>query len=411
MFQPLSRRFPALILLPFLTYVTVDFVLRVSHAIFATTLVAEFSLGPAELGLVSSAFFVAFALTQLPMGLALDRFGPRPTVIVLLVVAVIRGAIYIATESVLGLALGRFLIGFGMAGSLMGGIKAGSLWFPSDRLPQVTAAHVTLAGVGGMLATGPMAALLGYVGWRDVLAGLMAICLVVILLLATLVPAQPRTAETGLSLVRQLREFASIFLSLRFWRFAPVAMAGVGSGVSYQTLWTPLWLRDVAGFGAMAQAWSLFAVFAGLAVGNFAFGWLFRRLAAKGMAIMPFAISGFAFSIVLQAFLVLSAGALAPAVLWVAISLFFACLFAVYSVVAQQFAPALAGRTASSVNAMVFVGAFVTQWVTGLIIDAYPIRPDGGYAVDGHLASLWVVIALHVLALAWYGGAGMIARR
>ena len=297
-----------------------------------------------------------------------------------------------------------------MAASLMGGLKAGSLWFPAHRLPQIAALHVALTGVGGMAATGPMVEVLALADWRQVLSGLLGLCLVVIVLLAFLVPAAPRPARPSPSLGRQLAELAGIFSSRVFWRYAPIAMTGIGAAISYQTLWAPLWLRDVAGFGPEAQAWTLFAMFAAIAVGNLGFGWLFQRLGAGGRSVVPLVMAGFALSILLQVFLGLSGGTVWPAVAWTLISLLFACPVTVYAILASRFPPALSGRTASAANALVFTTGFATQWATGGIIEAYPVSPGGGYAVQGHMAGLWVVIAIQVAALAWWGLGGRESR-
>ena len=78
----------AVILCPFLLYPAIDFVFRIGNGILAPILSLEFSLGPAELGLVGSVFFITFGLTQLPLGVALDRWGPRRVVATLLVIGI-----------------------------------------------------------------------------------------------------------------------------------------------------------------------------------------------------------------------------------------------------------------------------------------------------------------------------------
>ena len=92
-----------IILLPFLACAALDYVIRVNNAMIAPALVAEFALGPAQLGFVTSAFFVAFALAQLPLGVALDRFGPRPVMSLLLAVAALGGIVYVTAASAAGL--------------------------------------------------------------------------------------------------------------------------------------------------------------------------------------------------------------------------------------------------------------------------------------------------------------------
>jgi len=407
-----AARAPWIILLPFLACSGLDYVLRVNNAMIVPQLVAEFGLGPAELGFVTSAFFVAFALSQLPLGVALDRFGPRPVMSLLLAVAAFGGLLYVSTASAAGLAAGRFLMGIGMSGSLMGGIKAGRLWFPASRLPQVTGLLVAVTGVGGMLATGPTAELLQLTGWRQVFFGFIALLLLLALAYWRLVPSLGPEQAARSSFGRQVVDFAGILTSFHFWRFGPIAMAGIGVGISYQTLWAPLWLRDVAGFGPRQQAWSLFAIFACVALGNLAFGALSRRALAAGRSVLPLTLGGFALSILLQLALLFGGGnATVSVALWMAISALFACPVAIYAVVSQAFAPELAARTASSLNAMVFVSVFASQGLTGVIIERFPPVADGRFAAEGHMASLAAVIALEALALAWCWLAPRLRRR
>ncbi len=390
-----------LILVPFLIYVTVDYVFRLNNAMIAPALVIEFALDPSELGFVTGAFFAAFALTQLPLGLALDRFGPGAVVTALLCVALLGGGVYLSATDKTGLTIGRFLIGIGMAASLRGGVKAASLWFPPERLPQITALHVALSGVGGMLATGPMATVLALAGWRAVMAGLLCICVVVMVLLRLWVPGG-RAGQPAPGLATQLREYRDLLSSLRFWHMTPVVVAGVGVGIGYQTLWASLWLRDVAGYGDIARAWTLFAMFAGVLVGNLGFGWWVRRRLAVGADISRATIAGYGVMILAQLALIAIGGGRAPAILWITVSLFFACPIVGYAIVAQGFPPSLSGRVASAVNALVFAAVFATQWASGVIIEAFPHDPAGGYDPLGHRVGLGCAIAVQTLALAWF---------
>ena len=82
------------LLFPFLLTPIVSFLFRMVNATIAPELVAEFNLGPAELGLITSAYFIGFGLTQLPMGVLLDRYGPRVVVIALQLVGALGGALF-----------------------------------------------------------------------------------------------------------------------------------------------------------------------------------------------------------------------------------------------------------------------------------------------------------------------------
>ena len=105
---------------------------RSANAVLAKDLSQELGLGPAELGFMTSLFYLAFAAAQLPLGGLLDRVGPRAVTPALLLVAALGSVVFGLAQSFAVLALGRALIGVGMAAALMGSMRAFSLWFPRN---------------------------------------------------------------------------------------------------------------------------------------------------------------------------------------------------------------------------------------------------------------------------------------
>ena len=73
-----------------------------------------------------------------------------------------------------------------------------------------------------------------------------------------------------------------------------------------------------------------------------------------------------------------------------------------YAALSQAFPAHLAGRVNTALNLLVFVMAFVAQWAIGAVIDLWPQTADGGYAAQGYQVAFAVMLALQVLALAWY---------
>src|SRR5687767_2591441 len=123
-----DRSDPAIlrVALPFLAGYFVSYVYRMVNAVLAPTLAAEFGLSAAGLGLLSSVYFLAFALVQLPIGVALDRYGPRRVNAALLLVAVAGGAWFAAAESAAAAIAARALIGLGVSACLMAALTASS---------------------------------------------------------------------------------------------------------------------------------------------------------------------------------------------------------------------------------------------------------------------------------------------
>jgi sugar phosphate permease len=111
--EPTSRPFALLlkVFLPFAGGYYLSYLYRTVNAIISPDLVREFGLGPGELGLLTSSSFLTFALFQLPLGILLDRYGPRRVNAGLLMLAGAGAALFGLSHSLGGLMVARALIG------------------------------------------------------------------------------------------------------------------------------------------------------------------------------------------------------------------------------------------------------------------------------------------------------------
>jgi MFS family permease len=112
------------VFLPFVAGYFLTYLFRSVNASIAADLSSELALDPAELGLLTSIYFLAVAAIQLPLGIWLDRYGPRRVQSILLPVAASGAVLFATAQSFWALVLGRALIGLGVAGGLMAGLKA-----------------------------------------------------------------------------------------------------------------------------------------------------------------------------------------------------------------------------------------------------------------------------------------------
>lgn len=388
------------LLFPFLLTPIVSFLFRMVNATIAPELIAEFNLGPAELGLITSAYFIGFGLTQLPMGVLLDRYGPRVVVIGLQLVGATGGALFVVADGQMGLLIGRFLIGVGMAGSVMAGLKAANLWFERERLPAINALLFGMTGLGGMLATGPLAQLLKVIDWRTAMLMICVYCCAIAMISAMMIP---RVVQTGPAprLLRQIADIGRLYKSATFLRFAPVTVASIAGYSSYQSLWAAIWLRDLEGFSRDAQAWALFMLMGAMMIGNFAFGAINSQLRARGISTLNAALTAMALMALLQAVIVLDIVA-ASLPIWILMALCTSGPVAMYAVLSQRFPPELAGRTNTAINVLAFLGGFLVQSGIGFLLAQFPVSADGGYDPVGHRLALAIVVAIQVAAFAWF---------
>ncbi|MEO6779787.1 MAG: MFS transporter, partial [Bradyrhizobium sp.] len=154
------------VFLPFVAAYYLSFLFRTINATIAGPLASEFGLGADDLGLLTSVYFLTFAAAQIPIGILLDRYGPRRIQSALLVAAAARAALFAASESFLLLVASRALIGLGVAAALTAGLKALVIWFPSDRVPLLNGLMIMLGALGGVTATLPAELLLTSMNWR-----------------------------------------------------------------------------------------------------------------------------------------------------------------------------------------------------------------------------------------------------
>jgi predicted MFS family arabinose efflux permease len=388
-----------LILLPFYCTPILTFLYRMLNALIAPYLVAEFSLSAAELGFITGAFFFGFGAMQLPLGLLLDRYGPRPVVLVLYSIAAFGAILFIFADGPVGLIVGRFLMGLGAACSMMSGLKAARIWAPADRLPFVSASLFAMTGVGGMLGTAPMGLLVAEVGWRGGLAAILLYSALLMALIAVLVPSAPGPA--GASWGSQFKELGRVLRSPLVWLVAPLAIASVGTNGAYLSLWAPIWLRDVAGFSQNAQEWALFAMMAATMAGMLTTGTLSQKVIKRGGSGMAVVLGGVAISLSAQALALLEFASLGW-VIWPLFAFGSAAVVGLFPLLARRFDPAMAGRVNTTLNCLMFAGSFAAQWGVGLIINQFPLADGGGYSAAAHQTSLAVMLAIQLAGLLWY---------
>lgn len=397
--HPPTVRLFALIFLPFALGYFFSYLYRTVNAVIGPDLALEMSLLPGQLGLLTSAYFIAFAAAQIPVGIYLDSHGSRRVVAVLLLVAAIGAFLFSIGEGLWGLVLGRALIGLGVAACLMGAFKAMSEWFPGDRLPFMNGLIVAFGGLGAMVATAPTEALVSEVGWRCGFVALALATLVVAAVIWFVAPERSR-AGAGEPMASRISGMVSIYRSGLFWRVAPLAALSQGGFLAIQTLWAGPWLRDVAGLDSRTVSFTLLAGAAGFVLGNVVVGLVAERLARRNIPPLVTAAGGMALFILVQ-LLVLFEWTSAPGFLWFIFGATGTTGVVMFSVLARMFPSELAGRASTAQNLLIFGAAFALQWGIGEVINIWPVAADGAYSVMGYRAAFGVALALQVAAFAW----------
>ncbi|HYH17294.1 MAG TPA: MFS transporter [Azospirillum sp.] len=390
----------ATVFLPFALAYFLSYLYRTVNAVIADELTASLGVTAAGLGLLTSAYFIAFGAFQPVLGILLDRYGPRFVESALLLVAALGAAVFAMGDSLGVLAAGRALIGLGVSACLMAAITANVMWWPTDRLPMINGLFMACGGLGAVFATTPVRALLSITDWRGLFLGLAAATVAAAVLLITVVPERRREGAGSATWVSMLRGTAAVFSNRTFWRLAPLATLMQGVFMAYISLWAGPWLRDVDGLDRMAVAAHLQYAALAMVAGFAGFGMAADALRRVGLPPMAVCTTGMVLGIVLQLALLFDAP-IPPAVTWVLYAFFAASSVMIYAVLSQGFPAALAGRVNTAANLVMFVVAFTMQSAIGAVIGAFPPPAAGGYAPEGHHAAMAGVVALEVAALLW----------
>ena len=375
-----------------------SYLYRTVNAVISPELSRELSLSPGALGLLTSAYFLAFAAMQIPAGMLLDRYGPRRVEPVLLLIAA-AGALAFAFAGGEAALLGaRALIGLGVAVCLMAPMKAIATWYPPERQPSLAGWVMAAGGVGALAATAPLEIALRYATWRTIFVVLAAATTVVAVWIWFAIPDTPRPA-TAPGFRAQWAGVRRVFANPRFWWIAPLGGFGMGSFMAVQGLWSVPWLIEVEGLSRAIAARHLLVMGAVILAGYLLLGMFATRLARQGIHARHLFAAGFALNALALAAIVLHVPG--SWLWWGLYGLGAAVNVLAFTVLNEGFGKELAGRANTALNLMMFMGSFVTQWGIGLVVDW--ARAGLGLGTAGGLKLAFaVVLAGNALTYAWF---------
>lgn len=375
-----------------------SYLYRTVNAVISPELVRDLSLNPSALGLLTSAYFLAFAVLQVPVGLLLDRFGPRRVEPVLLTLAALGATLFAFAESLAGLTLARAIIGAGVSACLMAPLKAISAWYPRERQASYSGWMMVAGGIGALTATVPLELTLRITHWRVVFVGLAVTTFVVALVIAWRVPDIDRPVASG-GLRAQLAGVRSVFVHPRFWWLAPVGAFGMGSFMAIQGLWAVPWLMEVEGTTRAGAADHLLAMNVVIMAGYAAIGFFGTRLAQRGIHARHLFAAGFALNGLMLACIVTRLPG--TYVWWAGFGLGSAVNVLGFTVLNEGFARELAARANTTLNLLMFAGSFLMQWGIGVAVDTaralFALDTAGAFRV-----AFALVLAGDALTYLWF---------
>ncbi len=391
-----------LVFLPFVSGYYLSYLYRTITALISDGLTRDLGLSAADLGLLASMYFLAFGLVQLPLGVWLDRYGPRRVQAILLSIAAAGALLFAIADSFAQLLVARVLIGLGVAGALMAGLKAIVLWFPQNRIALANGWFVMIGALGAVSATQPAEILLAPLGWRGLFLLLAALTALSALLVLLVVPEKEQARRESAPATISV---AAIYADRCFWRLAPLSATVIGSAWALQGLWAAPWLTHVEGFDRAATVNSLFVMACALSAGAFVLGFAADRLRAAGVTQAGVLGVAAALSVLAQLALVMR-WPVPPIVPWLVIAALGAGTVLSYAILADTFPRAVSGRANGALNLLHVVMAFSVQAGLGFIVEFWP--PENGRPpIIAYQSAFGLNLALQAAALCWFAVASI----
>jgi len=218
---------------------------RSANAVISPNLVHDLSLDTEGLGVLSASFFYAFALTQIPITLLLDRVGPRRLMSALTLVGIVGALVFSAANDLATGIAGRILMGVGMACNLMGPLKLLTLWFSPFRFATLSGMVFAIGSIGNMAATSPFVLMVEGLGWRlsfQIIAAFNLLLVGAFYWVAkdrpSRVPLEPEGIFSDLGLLLKHRDF---------WIISAATMVSYGVFAAFQALWAGPFLIEAVG--------------------------------------------------------------------------------------------------------------------------------------------------------------------
>ena len=342
---------------------------RSTIAVIGPELTREIGLSAEGLGMLSGTFFVAMAVMQIPVGMLLDRFGPRRVIGALLGFVVAGSLAMAAGGTLVQLVAAQAVIAIGCSAIYMGALVTYARWFPPDRFATIVALSMAFGGMGNVLSSTPLAAAAVWLGWRGAFV-LMAVVTAVlwglaVALLRDAPPDHPFHRRRPDSLRQVLAGVGEVMRFPALGGLLAIAFAGYAALISVRGLWAGPYLADVFGLATIARGHVLLAMSVAMILGAVAYGPLDRLFdTRKGLV----AVGSGALVVFLTAL------AIAPRPpLWLALGLLvliggFGPFSAVLLTHAKSLFPErLVGRAVTVVNCANFTGVAAIQMVTGVI--------------------------------------------
>ncbi len=271
--------YPVLVICLAACFLFYKYVLQIFPSIITDQLMQQFNLTGAGLGGLAATFYYTYMITQLFVGLLLDKYSTRWLTSMAIFGCSLGVLLFSQSQTLLMASMSRALMGVGVAFATVSYMKLAAVWFPPKQYAFVSGLLATAAMSGAVFGQAPLAGLIGHFGWRYCLSmvGVVGFCLSFLFLMVVRDSPKVLQQKTAVPTI-SFKDVRQVFKSKQNWlltlygglAFAPVAVFG--------GLWGNPFLEQAYHLSKTQAASMVSLVFVGLGLGSPLLGWLSDRL-------------------------------------------------------------------------------------------------------------------------------------
>jgi sugar phosphate permease len=363
---------------------------RVSSAVVSTDMQITFGVSTAaSIGLLSSVYFYAYTVMQLPSGLLTDSWGPRRTVSIFTLIAAAGAILTGIASSFEQVIAGRLLIGVGVAMVYIPTMKILANWYRKNEFASLSGILLAVGNIGALSAAGPLALMSEALGWQQVflILGMISLALAG----AAFAITRDRPSDLNLPSIQEIEamEFGEPFPEARatekipmvealrmtlgsgrkFWPLAVWFFFMYGSIMVYQGLWAGPFYHDILGWDKATYGLVLTFIGIGMILGCPTAGYISDKILKSRKKVL---IIGTVAYTITWAVIWITAGQITGIEAYMAINFvfgFFGGFFVVsFAQIKELFPMAIVGTSTAALNIFPFAGGAILQQLSGLML-------------------------------------------
>lgn len=240
-----------------------QYILRVSPSIMMDDIMGRFHMDSAGFGQFCGVYYIGYALFHLPLGIALDKLGPRRVLSACIALSVLGTLPIIMAQGWVWPVFGRFLMGVGSSAAILGSFKIIRMGFEEKHFTRMLSLCVTIGLVGAIYGGGPVAYLCKVFGYEMVVKALCVAGIALAVLTYTLVPSAPKAPATTSS----WQQILSVTGNKRVMAVCFFAGLMVGPLEGFADVWGSAFLKKVYGLSETSASSLPSLIFVGMCFG------------------------------------------------------------------------------------------------------------------------------------------------